>query len=81
MRKRVRMWIAHQLNRLPGQCWADLVWWAQRDRRSKGPRWPWSPQAPGCAKSVKEVGVCYCGKLRSRDIQDELNRLENGGPR
>jgi hypothetical protein len=71
--------IAHLLNRLPGQCWTDLVWWVQRDRRSVTSRNPWSPQTPGCWRGMQEQGVCYCGKLRSPEVQAELDRLEPGG--
>lgn len=62
--KRLRWWIADQLNRLPGQCWADLVSWALS--------WPggekrplWSPAGDACRQDAAECGTCYCGKLRA----------------
>ena len=62
MRERLRWWTAHQLNRLPGQCWADLVIWALRwEAREK--RTPWSP-ADVCRRDIATTGSCYCGKLR-----------------
>ena len=61
-KSRLRWWIATQLNRLPGQCWTDLVCWAlgweARERRG-----PWSP-AGACRRGIAECGTCYCGKLR-----------------
>ena len=44
----------------PGQCWADLVGWANRDRGG-----PWSPNVD-CRRSAAESrhGYCYCGKIR-----------------
>jgi hypothetical protein len=58
---RFRRWVARQLDRLPGQCWADLWMWAERDT----PRTtPWSPLSPGCIADVSAVGSCYCGKIR-----------------
>jgi hypothetical protein len=63
MTKRLRWWLAAQLDRLPGQCWADLVSWALAwdagDKRS-----PWSPQGAMCRSDAAETGTCYCGKLR-----------------
>jgi hypothetical protein len=66
-----RWWIATQMDRLPGQCWADLVSWALSwDGGEK--RALWSPQGAMCRRDAAECGTCYCGKLR-----DE--RAENAG--
>lgn len=60
-RSGLRHWIARQLDRLPGQCWADLTMWAMRHN----PRTlPWSPLSPGCKQDFIRTGACYCGKLR-----------------
>jgi hypothetical protein len=65
MRKHLppRWWIITQLNRLPGQCWSNLVSWAlDRDR---GKRSPWSPVDSVCRSDAAQNGTCYCGKLRA----------------
>jgi hypothetical protein len=59
-RERLRWRIACQLNRLPGQCWADLVSWALGSAYN---RRPWQPVSPGCVQGAAEQGRCYCGKL------------------
>lgn len=56
--ERLRWAIARLLNRLPGQCWADLVDWTLGYQRS-----PWSPQR-SCRADLARRGACYCGKLR-----------------
>ncbi|GIF08690.1 hypothetical protein [Actinoplanes siamensis] len=74
----MRSWrrrLARLLDRIPGQCRADLKWWAQRDNLSGGSRWPWSPTKPGCVKGAILNGRCYCGKLRAG------RAAERGGPR
>jgi hypothetical protein len=58
---RLRHWIARQLDRLPGQCWADLVFWSNGDTPRST---PWSPLSPGCKQDYVRLGTCYCGKLR-----------------
>lgn len=63
MGKYLRWWIADQLNRLPGQCWPNLVSWAldwDREKRS-----PWSPVDSVCRRDAAVNGTCYCGKLRA----------------
>jgi hypothetical protein len=57
-RERIRWRIAHLLDKLPGQCWADLVFWVFGDRRN-----PWSPMTSTCRLDGADGG-CYCGKLR-----------------
>jgi hypothetical protein len=67
--RRLRRWlrwrIAVLVNRLPGQCWADLVSWALQTpgRRFYGHR-PWQPRTALCTKDAVANGLCYCGKLR-----------------
>jgi hypothetical protein len=73
MREWLRWKIAALLDRLPGQCWTDLVWWAlQRPGGGYGQRTPWSPQNKECWRGRDTVGVCYCGKLRTPEIEAEL---------
>lgn len=71
MREKVRWWIARQINRLSGQCWADLVSWVLADKRGRRDwlwreRLPWTNQRQ-CRKDLARVGCCYCGKLRAPD--------------
>ena len=63
-KSRLRWWIATQMDRLPGQCWTDLVCWAL-DGKVREKRGPWSPQGALCRQDAEECGVCYCGKLRA----------------
>lgn len=58
--ERQRWRIAALLNKLPGQCWANLVSWALGDQGYR----MWQPIDSLCRKDVAENGVCYCGKLR-----------------
>jgi hypothetical protein len=51
--------IAELLNRLPSQCWANLVSWALSDRGYD----PWQPIDATCRKDAACTGACYCGKL------------------
>lgn len=60
--ERTRWRIADLLNRLPGQCWADLATWALYGPEP-GRRWPWAPNTPGCREDAARTGCCYCGKL------------------
>ena len=69
MTERTRWWIASQLNRLRGQCWADLVTWAlgwhKKDPYlTRAERSPWSPVTRTCRLDLAANGACYCGKLR-----------------
>lgn len=79
-RERLRWWIAYQLNRLPGQCWADIVFWVFRDN---GRTLPWSPISPGCKQDFLRTGTCYCGTLRDdtdpgkRVLRREIRRVGN----
>jgi hypothetical protein len=57
---RLRWRIAHLADKLPGQCWADLADWAQRNRRGI----PWQPVTRTCIGDVNNA-ACYCGKLRN----------------
>lgn len=70
LRKALRWRIATLLDKLPGQCWADLVFWAHGDRR-----WPWSPMMSTCRADFERCGACWCGKLRQsaeRDVGGDL---------
>lgn len=60
--ERARWAIADALNRLPGQCWADLATWAMNwPERGLS---PWSPQR-SCRDDANQAGSCYCGKLQA----------------
>jgi hypothetical protein len=69
--EKLRWHIAYLLNRLPGQCWADLVCWVQY--RSH-PRSPWSPIDRACRNDRDRTGTCYCGKLGGRREPGEVER-------
>jgi hypothetical protein len=58
-RQRIKWTVAGLLDKLPGQCWADLVFWVFGDRRN-----PWSPMTSTCRTDFERRGACYCGKLR-----------------
>lgn len=63
----LRWRIADLLNKLPGQCWTELVCWVQRDRHEGlRSRLPWRPVTPTCRSDALD-GACYCGKLRQPD--------------
>ena len=72
--KRLRWWIAGQLNRLPGQCWASLVTWALGwHKRGGNLEWkplPWSPVTATCRLDCELNGACWCGKLRTERARD-----------
>jgi hypothetical protein len=64
--RRWRWRVADLLNRLPGQCWSDLVMWALREHRGEpGSRSPWSPATWACRQDLARNGTCYCGKIRA----------------
>ena len=71
MNAKLRWKIAYLLNRLPGQCWADLVRWAMRSSDQRG---PWSPIGSTCRDDASRCGTCYCGKLRAPQNAKEANR-------
>lgn len=78
LQDRVRFAIAEFVNRLPGQCWADLVIWAMRGRNSK---LPWMP-SPSCREDMQRTGSCYCGKWRAVSLRDRDGEVwipEGGG--
>ncbi|MFJ8815458.1 hypothetical protein [Amycolatopsis thermoflava] len=62
-RKAARWRIARLLDRLPGQCWAELATWAVG---LSGRRVPWARIDRMCRTDVERCGACYCGKLRDR---------------
>jgi hypothetical protein len=65
MREALRWRLATLVNRLPGQCWADLVSWVldRLGKRRYYNRMPWQPRTWSCTKDAVENGRCYCGKL------------------
>lgn len=58
MGERIRWTIAYWLNKLPGQCWTELVMFGLGYRRN-----PWSPIDSACRGDAARCGVCYCGKI------------------
>lgn len=78
MRERLRWRIAELLNRLPGQCWADLVSWAQGSAFYKR---PWQPRSPGCTDGAVRQGRCYCGKLGRDGTLYKTGLIRRGGRR
>lgn len=69
MGKRIRWRIAHLLDRLPGQCWTELVCWAldgmRAARRAGNNPLPWRPIGESCRRDaiVSGDGCCYCAKI------------------
>jgi hypothetical protein len=59
--EKLRWRIACLMDRLPGQCWPNLVSFALGFRRS-----PWQPVDDVCRSDAAVNGSGYCGKLRSR---------------
>jgi len=68
--EKLRWRIAYLLNRLPGQCWADLVCWVQYRSHSRS---PWSPIDSNCRGDRDRTGRCYYGKL-GRPESGEVGR-------
>jgi hypothetical protein len=65
--KRVRYRLASLLDRLPGQCWTDLVIWVEYAPDTPVENGgPWSPQTGTCRSDARQCGYCYCGKLERR---------------
>lgn len=68
MVERIRWCIANLVDRLPGQCWTELVLWAldgMRSSRHKGDNpLPWRPIDDLCRRDLERNGGCYCAKLR-----------------
>lgn len=61
--KRWRWWLIRQVDRLPGQCWADLV-----DFGLDRSIYPWAPRLAICAQDAQNCGTCYCGKVARDDV-------------
>lgn len=61
MTPRTRQRIARLLDRLPGQCWTDLVWWYTTPDRPV--REAWSPINGACRADARAAGRCYCNKI------------------
>jgi hypothetical protein len=65
VRENLRWKIANQMNRLPGQCWIDLVMWAQHGREDGQPVLPTRPIGWACRSDMARNGGCFCGKIRT----------------
>jgi hypothetical protein len=72
--------VATLLDKLPGQCWSDLVEWALR-RHEDDPDTPWNDlrrrvplrrQTEGCVADARNVGTCYCSKVRTAEADAEM---------
>lgn len=61
MSPRTRLRIARLLDRLPGQCWTDLVGWYTTPDRPV--REAWSPINGACRSDARAAGRCYCNKI------------------
>jgi len=76
--KRLKWRIAFTVNRLRGQCWADLVSWVLDSERTRDEglkaRLPWRPIPQGCRKDLARTGACYCGKLMSPEVRKAARR-------
>jgi hypothetical protein len=68
--------VAELLNRLPGQCWADLVGWVL-GHNSAETKSPWSPIGWACRSDFAETGTCYCGKLRTPEASETVQGDES----
>jgi hypothetical protein len=60
--ERLRWRIVHVVDKLPGQCWTDLVVWAL-DGPVADSRLPWKPQTATCRSDAASNGRCYCNKI------------------
>lgn len=71
MRERLRWKLAYLLDRLPGQCWADLATWAMNGRRrdQDDPLLPFRPIGAGCRADFQRNGTCYCAKLATDEMR------------
>jgi hypothetical protein len=58
-----RWWVAVQVDRLRGQCWADLA-----DFGLGRTYIPWEPRRPTCVEDAQRCGTCYCGKVARADV-------------
>lgn len=71
--------VATLMDKLPGQCWSDLVEWALR-RHEDDPDTPWNDlrrRVPwrvqdrstsyGCHADARLNGACYCAKVRTAE--------------
>jgi hypothetical protein len=64
---RWRWVIARNMDRLTGQCWADLVTWVLAwNPTEERLRDAWKPQR-ACQGDAARTGSCYCGKVRDAD--------------
>ena len=74
MSARLRWQIADLLNRLPGQCWADLALWAAHGQR----RLPWSPIGWSCRSDLSRNGSCYCNKIQREPASASAEEVSRG---
>lgn len=67
--------VAQIMDKLPRQCWSDLVEWALR-RHEDDPDTPWNDlvrrapfrrQTDGCREDALRNGSCYCAKVRTAE--------------
>jgi hypothetical protein len=76
--ERAKWRVAVIVDRLPGQCWADLVSWVLDSKHSRDEglraRLPWRPIQQGCRDDLARVGCCYCGKLMTPELREQVDR-------
>jgi hypothetical protein len=73
--------VAQLADKLPRQCWSDLVEWALR-RHEDDPDTPWNDlrrrvplrrQSPtGCLDDAARNGTCYCAKVRTAEADADM---------
>lgn len=71
-RKNWRFAIARMVDNLPGQCWADLVTWAQdspREAIDRADSWLGLSPLSNNRQCRDATGGCYCGKLRPPGVE------------
>jgi hypothetical protein len=78
--ERLKWRIAYLLNRFFHRrvCWADMVSWVLDTKRTrdKGLRaaLPWRPIGKSCRDDLARCGACYCGKLMSAEVREQVHR-------
>lgn len=80
--ERARWRIANRLDRLPGQCWANLALWALHASwdRDDHPWWrPLSSTSRMCQQDAARCGTCWCGKLQDEAVMRRWE-AEHGEP-
>jgi hypothetical protein len=72
--------VAHLMDKLPRQCWSDLVEWALRRHEDDPDTWWWDlrrrvplrRQTDGCLSDAARSGTCYCAKVRTAEADADM---------